>query len=203
MKRGGRVFSKYQIKRYGGREYVIFDGYPGLRRHLRRSRYWANHPKVVSFGIGRSGLANLAKGGLVVSVFISAGFRLVDTLLSDQKTWRHFVSGVVVDVIFAVALAGLAWGAAATLAGIATMVTVGPLVAMVVAGVFFTYAFNNFNAEVFVDKMADKLELFEQAMNQSHTSAKAKLSGVRAESNSDPVGFIHRLLGVPQSYIPR
>jgi len=53
LSKSGNLQTKYQIKTYHGRNYVIVKGYPALRQHLTGTRYLASHPKVVSMGIGK------------------------------------------------------------------------------------------------------------------------------------------------------
>ena len=65
MQRGGSVFSKYLIKTYNGKPNVIFKGYSGLRTHLTGTKYLANNPKVVSFGIGKLGVSQVVKRALL------------------------------------------------------------------------------------------------------------------------------------------
>lgn len=203
MKRGGQAFSKFQIRRYGGREYVIFEGYPGMRRHLKRSRYWANHPKVVSFGIGRTGLKDLVKGGFVVSILVSAGFQLVDKLLSDKKTWRHFVSALIVDVALAVASAGIAWGAVSLVFGASTAVVVGPLVVAVLVGGLSVYFLGELvNSKALTDMLEDTSIAFEHASAEKVKLVQRDIRRAKVEYQSDPISYLYRLFGIPRPVLP-
>jgi hypothetical protein len=96
LSKGGNILTKYQIKNYHGRTYIVIKGYPALRQHLTGTRYLASHPKAVSMGIGKMGTAKAIKGGFVLSKVLSVGFHALDQLLNEQKTWHHFVGGVAV-----------------------------------------------------------------------------------------------------------
>jgi len=200
MKRGGHVFSTYTINRINGIDYVIFNGYAGLRKNLKGTRYLANNPKVVSFAIGNRGISSVVKQGLLISIFISAGFHAVDQLLDDQRTWHDFVGGVAVDVAVAAVSSGIAWGAVATFVGGATaMVAVGPLIALVAVGTLVTFFISRtIDTKALADMMADWLETMENGINAELESVVSKVDRVEREYNSDPLAFLHRLFGVPR-----
>ena len=137
MSRNGSILSKYVIKEMGGKQYIIFKGYAGLRRLITGTRYLADNTKLASIGIGKMGALKSVKGGMVLSLFLCVGFRALEQLLNDQATWHDFVGGLAADLT-KVAIAGAAGMIAACLVGGAATVgtiAVGPLFAAVAVGV--------------------------------------------------------------------
>ena len=199
MKRGGRLFSRYRIQAYRGVDYVIFEGYAGLREDLKGTRYQANNPKIVSMGIGKAGVKEVVKNGVIVSILISAGFHAIDQLMDDRKTWHHFVGGVAVDVGVAAVASGIAWGLTTLAIGTASVVAVGPLLAIVAVGSLAAYTINRYvDTSTISNRIADALIGFENNLSNMADSAKQSVMDLKEESHTDPVGFMHRLFGVPR-----
>ena len=200
MKRGGQLFSRYKIQSYRGVNYVIFEGYAGLREDLKGTRYQASNPKIVSMGIGKQGIKSVVSGGFVVSILISAGFHSVDQLLDDQRTWHDFVGGVAVDVAVAAVSSGIAWGAVGTYVGGATaMVAVGPLLAIVAVGTLATFFISRtIDTESLADIMANSLETLESSIKSEVEHSRRQIDRVERAYRSDPLSFLHRLFGIPE-----
>ncbi|MBS9440976.1 hypothetical protein EAE89_04280 [Photorhabdus heterorhabditis] len=56
-----------------GRKYIKLSGYPGVRNYLNTTRYLANNPQIVSFGVGTLGIeAGIAQGARFGIVFSAA-----------------------------------------------------------------------------------------------------------------------------------
>ena len=199
MQRGGNVFSKYQIKTYSGKPNVIFKGYSGLRAHLTGTKYLANNPKVVSFGIGKLGVAKAIKGGFIVTVIISATFHSFEQMLNDKATWHDFVGGLTVDVGIAAVASGIAWGAVATyVGGAVAMVAVGPLLAVVVVGTALTVLTAAFiDSDALSKRISDSLREAEQRLKEGLLEIQYKANRLERVYDEDPVGFMHRLFGIP------
>lgn len=198
LSKGGNVLTKYQIKNYHGRTYVIIKGYPALRRHLTGSRYLASHPKVVSMGIGKLGADKAIKSGFVLSIVLSVGFHAVDQLLNDQKTWHDFVGGVAADVIYAGASFAIAsCFATAILTGSASLV-IGPLVIVVAAGLFATAMFLLIDEHIQLGQLLSKM-LFDTQRNIEHKVSDIKKSASELEKqwSGDTLTFLHKLFGIP------
>ena len=200
MKRSGRVFSKYRIKRHRGAEYVIFDGYSGLRQDLKGTRYLANNPKVVSMGIGQAGIKEVVKGGFIVSIFISAGFHGIDQLMDDSKTWHYFVGAVAVDVGIAVLASGLAWKTATFATGATAAIAIAPLFAIVVVGTVVSLGVYFFvDTQTLASSITNLLITVEYNLKNKVSEFNSRTGFVEREYKLDPIGFLHRLFGIPQS----
>lgn len=199
MKRGGNTFAKYTIKTYNGKPNVVFKGYAGLRKHLTGTKYLANNPKVVSFGIGKLGAANSIKTGFIATIIISASFHSLEQLLNDNATWHDFVGGMAVDVAIAAAASGIAWGAVATyLGGTVAMAAVGPMLAVVVVGAaltMFTTAF--IDSDSLSKNLADSLREAEAQLKQGLLNVQNEIKKAERMYDEDPIGFMHNLFGIP------
>ena len=199
MKRGGNVFAKYKITRIRGVNYVIFQRYSGLRTHLKGTRYLANNPKVVSFGIGKRGIANSLKQGFVLNILISAGFHATDQLMNDKRTWHDFVGGMAVDITVAAAASGIAWGLVATTIGTtATLVAIGPILALILVGALVTAAISwSFETDQLSETIAEGLRELEAKMIKNHRDFKHELRNVEKTLNQSPHIFIQKLFSIP------
>ncbi|WDD98450.1 hypothetical protein [Thalassomonas actiniarum] len=199
MQRSGSMFSKYQVKTYSGKAHIIFKGYPALRQHLTGTRYLANNPKVIQLGVGKLGAMNSIKGGFIISLIVSAAFHSIEQLLDEEKTWHYFVAGVAVDASIALSSTAIAAGLVSMAVGTATMVTIGPLIAVVLIGSMIAYG-----ANVLIDsnkltlQFAHILRQAEANFDEKISAAKNKISQIHKQSNEDPFGFMHRLFAVPQ-----
>lgn len=198
MHKGGNVFTTYQVKTYSGRSYVIFKGYAGLRSQLTGTRYLANNPKVVSLGVGKLGAAKAIKGGLVFSVVFSVAFHSIEQLLNDRATWHDFVAGVSVDVVSAVAGSAIAWSTVSTVVGAAAMATIGPIALVVVVGIGATYALSAISENYGLSKkLSQLLKEAESRMIQNLEKIQRETRRGLNYMDEDPIGFMHRLFGIP------
>lgn len=199
LHRGGSVFSKYRVNTYLGRSYVIIEGYPRLRMHLTAARYLANNPKVIDLGVGKLGVKDAIRSGFVVSIIFSVSFHAIDQLMNDSATWHTFVAGVTVDVVSAVTGGAIVWGAAGLYtSGAVAMAAVGPLIIVIAAGIGMTLALN---------AIADRYELsskLAQALMDAEERFRTNIGDIKSEfrkglnyAEEDPVGFMHRLFGIP------
>jgi len=199
MKRGGNAFSKYQIKMYNGKPNIIFKGYAGLRTQLKGTKYLTSNPKVVSFGIGKLGVANTIKGGFIMTVIISATFHSFEQLLNDKATWHDFVGGLSVDIGVAAVASGIAWGAVSTyVGGTAAMVAVGPILAVVIVGTVLTVLTSVLmDSDSLAKRVSDGLREVEQGVKEKLLKIKYEAKRIERSYDADPVGFMHRLFGIP------
>ncbi|WP_434527118.1 hypothetical protein [Photorhabdus asymbiotica] len=63
-----------------GKRYIKLTGYPGVRDYLNATRYLANNPRIVSFGVGTLGIeAGIAQGA---RFGVAANTLLVSPLLA-------------------------------------------------------------------------------------------------------------------------
>lgn len=198
LRKGGGLFTSYQIKTYSGRSYVIFKGYAGLRSQLNATRYLANNPKVVSLGVGQLGAAKAIKGGLVLSIVFTVAFHSVEQLLNDRSTWHDFVAGVSVDVVSAVAGSAIAWSTVSTVVGAAAMATIGPIAIVVVVGIGATYVLNAIGEHYGLSgKLSRLLKIAECRMRESVEGVQRETRKGLNYMDEDPVGFMHKLFGIP------
>ncbi len=142
--------NKVILKRYAGKDYVIFKGRPGDRKVLKGTGYLASNPKVVRFAIGPKGVANSVKGGFAITIVISTGIEVLDYVLRDNASLAHLLGTVSGDFIkiglSAVAglIAGMAVGSAALLGSVAA----APLIAAVAVGLVTGLALEAIDARV-------------------------------------------------------
>lgn len=204
MRRGGHLLSKYQVKNYGGRAYVIIKGYAGLRQQLTGTRYLANNPTVVSMAIGKLGALKAIKGGVVISIVFSVTFHALDLLINDQATWHNFVAGVAVDVASATAGAAIAWSAVSAMVGATAMAAVGPIALVVFVGAGATYLLGLL-ADHFelTTRLSTLLKEAEARMRKSYEQTTREIRKGLNYAEEDPVGFMHRLFGIPYLGLPK
>jgi len=198
MYKGGGVFTKYRIKTYSGRSYVVFKGYAGLRAQLTAARYLANNPKVVSMGIGKLGTENKIKGGLVISIIFSIAFHSINQLLNERDTWHHFVAGISVDIVTAVTGGAIVWGAASLVSGATAMAAIGPILIVVAVGVGTTIILGRIEKHYgMTKKLAEMLRQSELRMQVEMRQIKNEARKGLNYADEDPAGFMSRLFGVP------
>jgi len=149
LQRGGSLLTKYRIQRYQGKDYIIFKGNHRLRTLLRGTRYLANSQKVVEMGIGKVGVAHAVTQGMRLTLFLSVGFRSIDTLLQDESTWHYFVGHLATDIVKlaasgAAALIGSAFASAGATVG---TLAIGPLFVAIVAAVAVSVFLNDIDEQ--------------------------------------------------------
>ncbi|MDP4534656.1 hypothetical protein Q3O60_00400 [Alkalimonas collagenimarina] len=194
LQRGGNTFSTFQVQYFQGNAHIVFEGYPGLRKHLTGTRYLAANPKVVSMGIGKLGALNAIKTGFVVSVIVSVAFHGLDQLMNDQRTWHHFVGGVAADTIYAVAISVGSWAVVSGVVGTAAMLAIGPILAVVAVGVGLTFIALYIDSHLqLAKKIAVLLEECEGQLKASIDNARQ----VKSYYKNDRIGFLKRLFAIP------
>ncbi|MCG9676997.1 hypothetical protein [Vibrio sp. Isolate24] len=122
-----------------GTEMIKLSGYSGLRRILTASAYRLDNPKVVQLGIGKYGLANSIKSGTVLTIYIAAGYRILDYALNDEVFLADLIGSLATDIVkigissaVSALLGSLALGSVAFVAGqLAVVVLAGLATAMV------------------------------------------------------------------------
>lgn len=198
FKKSGNMFSKYRISTHAGKSYIVFKGYPGLRTHLASTRYLVNSPKVVSMGVGKLGAANAIKGGIVISIIFSAAFHAIEQVLNDRATRHDFAAGVSVDVVSAITGGIIAWGAVSAVVGATAMAAIGPIALVVVVGAGVTYALGAVADHYGItERLAGMLKESESRMRENYRNMKNEIKRGLNYADEDPVGFMHRLFGVP------
>lgn len=199
LSKSGNILTKYQIKNYHGRTYVIIKGYPALRQHLTGSRYLASHPKVVSMGIGKTDAVKSIRTGFVLSLVLSVGFHAVDQLLNDQKTWHDFVGGVAADVVYAGAASAIALGFLSLITGGSATLIVGPLLIVLAVGVLATTLFLLIDEHIQLGRHISQMLSEAQAQIESDMlRAEMKSKKLKTQWSEDTLTFLHKLFAVPK-----
>ncbi len=195
LQRGGNVFSKFQLQQFQGQQHIVLEGYAGLRKHLTGTRYLAANPKIVSLGMGKLGALNAIKIGFGVSIIVSVTFHGLDQLMNDQRTWHYFVGGVAADAIYTLAVSVGSWTLVASVVGGASMMAIGPMLAVVVVGVLLTvgvlFLDNHFELS---KKIAKLLIEFETQLSADVASIKQ----LQVDYKRDRPGFFKRLFAIPE-----
>lgn len=145
MHRSGNIFTRYRIVRNEGRKYIIFQGKPGLRKHLTAARYSLKNPKVMSMGVGKAAMKNLAKGSILFTLVASPVTRGLEWLFADkQAELESVLAGISTDIMKAIISTGLAYftgSLIATLAG-GAVIAIAPITVTIVTAVAIGYSLN-------------------------------------------------------------
>ena len=198
LSRGGNVLTKYQIKNYHGRTYIVIKGYPALRRHLTGSRYLASHPKVVSMGIGKMGAYKAIKSSFILSVVLSVGFHALDQLFNDKKTWHHFFGNIAADLIYATGAFAFSSLIVAVFLGGTAAVTIGPLVVVLVSGLILSTLFYFLDQQIQLGKViAVLLQEAESKIALQANAAKYQASKINRDWSEDAKSLLHRIFAIP------
>lgn len=194
LQRSGNTFATFQVRYFQGKPHIVFEGYPGLRKHLTGTRYLAANPKVVSMGIGKLGAANAIKTGFVVSVIVSVAFHGLDQLMNDQRTWHHFVGGVAADTIYAVAVSVGSWAVVAGVVGSAAMMAIGPILAVIAVGVGLTFIALYIDSHL---QLSKKIAVFLEECEVQLNASMDNVRQVKSYYKSDRIGFLKKLFSIP------
>ncbi len=141
--------NKVIVKSYAGKKYVVFKGYPGVRKIFRGTRYLTDNPKVVRMAVGPKGVAKAVKGGFVLTVILSVGIEVFDYIIRDTSTLSQLLGTVTGDLIkiglssIAGAVAGLAVGATAIIGTVAA----APIIAAIAVGVITGIILNKLDSK--------------------------------------------------------
>lgn len=198
LSKGGSFLSQYTLKVYNGQHYIAIKGYAGLRSVLTGTRYLAANTKVTSMGIGTLGAAKSIKSGMVISIFLSIGFRAIEQFMNDEATWHLFVGGVASDVA-KIAVAGGASMIAASMAGAgaATVgaIAVGPIFAAIVVGVAVGYALDYADDKYgFTDALVNAIREAESNIVDQYQEAKRQYNWYTRNPIAE-YNFLMRIFG--------
>ncbi|CAV26991.1 Hypothetical protein VS_II1098 [Vibrio atlanticus] len=147
-----------------GNEMIKLTGHSGLRRILTASYYRLDNPKIVQLGIGKYGLAHSIKSGTVLTIYVAAGYRILDYALNDEVFLTDLVGSLATDLV-KIGISSIV--AAAAGAGI---ITITSLVAMhlavvVVAGLFTSMLLNQLDKHYGITPKV--IELLEKAQQEA------------------------------------
>jgi hypothetical protein len=166
---------KFYFKKVGGKKYVIFKGYKGVRNWYTGTRYKAANPKVISLTYG-GGVKQVMKSsysiGTRVSILIVGGIEIIDYMLKDEN--ERFIGELagalafetLKTVVGAVITAGIASAALATITAlwavtIPVWVVVGGTIALGIAvGYALTWLDKQFGVKETFKKKGKDMEDF-------------------------------------------
>lgn len=139
-----------------GRQYIVFNGYPGLRTIFRGTRYSINHPQIYGMGLSKLGRA----ASVVKSSFITLVTYSVIDAPEVLFEYRDRTLGEL-GVRFGSDLTKMGLGALATLAAAgaaaATGVVCAPVVAGIVAGIAVGVALDSLDRQL---RLTERLEKY-------------------------------------------
>ena len=149
------ISSRFYIKSYKGNAHVILKGNQRFRNFLAGTRYNASHKKIISMAIGYKGAVAAAKGGGIVTIVLLTSFHIADYVLADEMTLWSLIGSIASDV----AKVGIVVSASAGLAFLfgTFSFTIGPIVAVVLAGIFGSLALNETDTNLELTKTLNKL----------------------------------------------
>jgi hypothetical protein len=184
---------KVVIKHYGGKSYVIFKGYPGMRKIFRGTRYLTSNPKVVRMAVGPKGIVKCVKGCFVLSVVLCAGVYVFDYFIRDEATLSELLGNVTSDIVkvgissIAAVAAGLTVGSVAVISSVAA----APLIAAIAVGVATVYLLDKIDEKVGATKAL--IHAYEQvgiALDQTITT----ITNIPNEINREIYRYERRLI---------
>ncbi|MCL2716477.1 MAG: hypothetical protein FWD68_18395 [Alphaproteobacteria bacterium] len=128
--------TRARMVRNGSKTYIVLTGYAGTRMRqalqLAFTRVRDTHPRVLELGLGVRGLGNVARGGVLISCFVSAGVETLDFIFNDDATIESLAGGLVTEFGKNIIAGGLAY-VAATLTGVAFTSALAPGIVLVAA----------------------------------------------------------------------
>ncbi|MBD2799130.1 hypothetical protein ID850_01230 [Xenorhabdus sp. Flor] len=117
-----------------GNKYVRLTGYPGVRNYLNATRYLANNPQIVTFGVGTLGIEHGIAQGARFGIVFSAAYRLIELIFKEEYSLVDLFVNLTMDGAKLAVSLGLA-SAAKTLIFTPVLVAGGSLMAVAI-GVF-------------------------------------------------------------------
>ncbi|MFS1860927.1 hypothetical protein BCU54_007355 [Vibrio lentus] len=147
-----------------GNEMIKLTGHSGLRRILTASYYRLDNPKIVQLGIGKYGLAHSIKSGTVLTIYVAAGYRILDYALNDEVFLTDLVGSLATDLV-KIGISSIV--AAAAGAGIMTITSLVAmhLAVVVVAGLFTSMLLNQLDKHYGITPKV--IELLEKAQQEA------------------------------------
>lgn len=131
------IKGKYYIKKYNGKEYIIFKGNPAVRKYLTGTRYGINHAKMINLQIGRAGMRTAIRGSFVFSMIFCTVINVADYVARDNATLGELFGATAVDLGKTLIATGAAFAVAAGTAALAgtALIAIGPIIAAVAVSV--------------------------------------------------------------------
>ncbi|MCC8458423.1 hypothetical protein [Photorhabdus aegyptia] len=117
-----------------GKKYIKLTGYPGVRDYLNATRYLADNPRIVSFGVGTLGIHDGIVKGARFGIVFSAAYRAVELILKDDYGLADLFVNLTIDGAKLAVSTGVALGVNSLIA--APLLTIGWSLLAVTIGVF-------------------------------------------------------------------
>ncbi|MFO7787428.1 MAG: hypothetical protein R6W87_06570 [Halospina sp.] len=174
MRRSGSIFTTYRVVQHEGRRFIVFNGKPELRKYLTGTRYTLKNPKIISMGVGKAAMKNLAKGSILFTLVASPATRTIEWLFANkQAELESVVAGISTDIVKAVISTGLAYFAGSLVATLSAgaVIAVAPLSVSIMTAVFVGYSLNILDqrfgiTERLADGLAGRHVEWEQAIGK-------------------------------------
>ncbi len=149
-----------------GNEIIVFTGWPNIRRILNAPRFRLDNPKVVDVGIGKYGLKNSIVNGARLTFYFAAAYRTVDFILNDETTLARYIGSLATDAVKIGIASAVSWVAGTIAAGLTSFVA-GPLIVVVVVGLFVSIGLNKLDSKFgLTDKVVEYIEKSQQEVVQ-------------------------------------
>ncbi|TNH43330.1 hypothetical protein EP164_12310 [Photorhabdus luminescens subsp. sonorensis] len=117
-----------------GKKYIKLTGYPGVRDYLNATRYLANNPRIVSFGVGTLGIEAGISQGARFGIVFSAAYRAVELIFKDEYGLVDLFVNLTMDGAKLAISIGIATAANTLI--VSPLLAVGGSLMLVVLGVF-------------------------------------------------------------------
>ncbi|WP_166306063.1 hypothetical protein [Photorhabdus cinerea] len=117
-----------------GRRYIKLSGYPGVRNYLNATRYLANNPRIVSFGVGTLGIETGIAQGARFGIVFSAAYRLVELIFKDEYGLVDLFVNLTMDAAKLAISIGIATAANTLL--VSPLLAIGGSLMLVTLGIF-------------------------------------------------------------------
>jgi hypothetical protein len=159
-----------------GTEMIKLSGYSGLRRILTGTTYRLDNPKVVQLGIGKYGLANSIKSGTVLTIYVAAGFRILDYALNDEVFLTDLIGSLAVDIV-KIGISSAVSAIAGSLMLTSVALVSAQLAVVVVAGLVTSIVLNELDKHYGVTERV--IELLERAEQEAVEKGKELQKSVK------------------------
>ena len=193
--RGAKILAElgidgaYYVKEYGGKSYIIIEGYAGLRGYLGGTRYLTNNPKVLQIGLRPLSDLSAVKANFILSMTLYTATDIVSYISGDGITLSQIMGNAVFNAA-STALSIVGSMAAVALVGSFTTMVVPAVAAGIVVGAGVTVFMNALND--YLDLAKNISQIFEkviEAFNESRFPANTPVTFQRhsEQSGANPV----------------
>ncbi|WP_445375252.1 hypothetical protein ACSLVK_05580 [Photorhabdus tasmaniensis] len=117
-----------------GQRYIRLSGHPGVRSYLNATKYLANNPRIVTFGVGTLGIENGIAEGRRFGIIFSGAYRLIELMFKDGYGLTDLFINLTMDAVKLAISIGVATAANTLL--VSPVLAVGGSLLLVTLGVF-------------------------------------------------------------------